>query len=102
MASPMKKGKRTTDFSIRSLIDDRQNDLEQHSTSPTSTSPSKSASNESFQYSPSSSSTCTTSASGIMRRLSWSNQPAQAQWLPDAEIIDKARMCKLLRVFSRC
>jgi hypothetical protein len=69
MESLAKKPKRNTDFSIRSLIDDIQ-----HSTS---------TSNESLQYSPTSS-----GGSSITARLSWSNKP---QWLPDAEIIDKAR-----------
>jgi hypothetical protein len=83
MERPLKKSKRTTDFSIRSLID-----CSQHS-SLHNTSPSKSASNESLQYSPSSSSTGTS----IMARLSWpqNTNNTQPQWLPDAEIIDKAR-----------
>jgi hypothetical protein len=67
-----KKPKRNTDFSIRSLIDNIQ-----HSTS---------TSNESLQYSPTSS-----GGSSITARLSWSNTP---NWLPDADIIDKARKLK--------
>jgi hypothetical protein len=78
MERTLKKSQRTTDFSIRSLID-----CSQHSTSP-----SKSASNESLQYSPSSSSTGTS----VIARLSWpQNTNTQPHWLPDAEIIDKAR-----------
>jgi hypothetical protein len=86
----LKNPKRNTDFSIRSLIDCSQNNI-QHSSSHT-TSPSKSTSNESLQYSPSSSSTGTTGGSSIIARLSWShNNNKQPNWLPDAEIIDKAR-----------
>jgi homeobox protein MSX len=83
MERPLKKPKRNTDFSIRSLID-----CSQHTTSP-----SKSTSNESLQYSPSSSST-ETGGSSIIARLSWpynNNNNTQPHWLPDAEIIDKAR-----------
>jgi len=89
MEPSLKKSKRNTDFSIRSLIDCSQNDI-QHSSSHT-TSPSKSTSNESLQYSPSSSSTCT-GGSSIIARLSWpNNNNTQSHWLPDAGIIDKAR-----------
>jgi hypothetical protein len=89
MEPPLKKSKRNTDFSIRSLIDCSHNQL-QHSSSHT-TSPSKSTSNESLQYSPSSSSTGTANSS-VIARLSWSlNNTTKAHWLPDAEIIDKAR-----------
>ena len=105
MELPLKISKRNTDFSIRALIDCSQNDI-QHSSSHT-TSPSKSISNESLQCSPSSSSTCT-GGSSIITRLSWTcntnvnnhtnknnynNNSAQQQphWLPDAEVIDKAR-----------
>ncbi|CAF4483744.1 unnamed protein product, partial [Rotaria magnacalcarata] len=57
MELPLKLSKRNTDFSIRSLINCSQNDI--HRT----TSPSKSTSNESLQYSPSSSSTTCTGGS---------------------------------------
>ena len=82
MEPPLKKYKRPpTDFSIRSLIDSSSTH-DPHSSSHTS-SPTKSTSNESLQYSPSSSSTGTTPGHHpILNRLSW---------LPDAEIIDKAR-----------
>ncbi|CAF1060762.1 unnamed protein product [Rotaria sordida] len=91
--------KRNTDFSIRSLIDCAQNDI-QHSLSHT-TSPSKSTSNESLQYSPSS-----TGGSSIITRLSWSqnnnnNNNTQVNWLPDAEIIDKARNNELPRINAK-
>jgi len=84
MEPSLKKSKRNTDFSIRSLIDCSQNDI-QHSSSHT-TSPSKSTSNESQQYSPSSS-----GGGSIIARLSWPNNNTQSHWLPDAGIIDKAR-----------
>ena len=79
MEKLIKKPKRNTDFSIRSLINSSQNHIS-HTTSP-----SKSTSNESLQYSPSSSS----AGSHTLPHLSWSNN--QPHWLPDAEIIDKAR-----------
>ncbi|UJR15274.1 hypothetical protein I4U23_002228 [Adineta vaga] len=98
MEPPLKKSKRNTDFSIRSLIDCSQNDI-LHSSSHT-TSPSKSTSNESLQYSPSSSSTCT-GGSGMISRLSWTNNNTQPHWLPDAEIIDKARNNELPRINAK-
>jgi len=101
MERPLKKPKRNTDFSIRSLIDCSQNDI-QHSSSHT-TSPSKSTSNESLQYSPSSSSTGTGGSSAIAR-LSWphnNNNNTQQHWLPDAEIIDKARNNELPRINAK-
>jgi homeobox protein MSX len=69
MEPPFKKTKRPTDFSIRSLID--------------------STSNESFQYSPTSSST---GGNSIITRLSW---------LPDADIIDKARNNELPKINAK-
>ncbi|CAF1252658.1 unnamed protein product [Rotaria sp. Silwood1] len=99
MELPLKISKRNTDFSIRSLIDCSQNDI-QHSSSHT-TSPSKSTSNESLQYSPSSSSTCT-GGSSIITRSSWSqNTNTQLHWLPDAEIIDKARNNELPKINAK-
>ena len=68
MEFPSKKNKRTTDFSIRSLID--------------------STSNESCQYSPNSSN----GANSVITRLSW---------LPDAEIIDKARNNELPKINAK-
>jgi hypothetical protein len=68
MEPPFKKSKRPTDFSIRSLID--------------------STSNESFQYSPTSS----TGGNSIITRLSW---------LPDADIIDKARNNELPKINAK-
>lgn len=68
MATEMKKTKRTTDFSIRSLID--------------------SSSNESCQYSP-------TSSSGTTSAIS------QLSWLPDAQIIDKARNNELPKINAK-
>ncbi|CAF0769529.1 unnamed protein product [Rotaria sordida] len=68
MEPPLKKSKRPTDFSIRSLID--------------------STSNESFQYSPTSS----TGRNSIITRLSW---------LPDADIIDKARNNELPKINAK-
>lgn len=68
MEPPLKKSKRTTDFSIRSLID--------------------STSNESFQYSPTSS----TGQNSVITRLSW---------LPDADIIDKARNNELPKINAK-
>lgn len=94
MERSFKKTKRNTDFSIRSLIDI------QHSSSHI-TSPSKSTSNESLQYSPSSSSTGTGGSNSLIARLSWphnnNNNNTQSNWLPDAEIIDKAR--KFIEIF---
>ncbi|CAF4772464.1 unnamed protein product [Rotaria sp. Silwood1] len=69
MEPPFKKSKRPTDFSIRSLID--------------------STSNESFQYSPTSSSI---GKNSIITRLSW---------LPDADIIDKARNNELPKINAK-
>jgi len=98
MERPLKKPKRNTDFSIRSLINCSQNDI-QHSSSHI-TSPSKSTSNESLQYSPSSS-----GGSSIIARLSWSNNNnnnnTQPHWLPDAEIIDKARNNELPKINAK-
>ncbi len=68
MEPPFKKIKRPTDFSIRSLID--------------------STSNESLQYSPTSS----TGGNSVITRLSW---------LPDAEIIDKARNNELPKINAK-
>jgi homeobox protein MSX len=68
MEPPCKKIKCPTDFSIRSLID--------------------SASNESFQYSPTSS----TGGNSVITRLSW---------LPDADIIDKARNNELPKINAK-
>jgi homeobox protein MSX len=68
MEPPFKKTKRPTDFSIRSLID--------------------STSNESCQYSPTSS----TGGNSVITRLSW---------LPDAEIIDKARNNELPKINAK-
>lgn len=68
MEPPLKKSKRPTDFSIRSLID--------------------STSSESFQYSPTSS----TGKNSITTRLSW---------LPDAQIIDKARNNELPKINAK-
>lgn len=82
-----KKPKRNTDFSIRSLIN----------SSSQLTSPSKSSSNESFQYSPSSSSNGASFA-----RFSWpSTSQSQTPWLPDAEIIDKARNNELPKINAK-
>lgn len=67
-----KKTKRTTDFSIRSLID----------------SPATTTSNESSQHSPSSSS----GGNSVNTRLSW---------LPDAQIIDKARNNELPKINAK-
>lgn len=89
MELPLKLSKRNTDFSIRSLIDCSQNDT-QHSSSHT-TSPSKSTSNDCLQYSPSSSSTGTGGSNSVATRVSWTQNNSQLNWLPDAEIIDKAR-----------
>ncbi|CAF0903125.1 unnamed protein product [Adineta steineri] len=99
MEPPLKKSKRNTDFSIRSLIDCSQNDI-QHSSSHT-TSPSKSTSNESLQYSPSSSGGG--DGSSILARLSWNhnNNNTQPHWLPDADIIDKARNNELPRINAK-
>ncbi|CAF1038909.1 unnamed protein product [Adineta ricciae] len=94
MEPPLKKSKRNIDFSIRSLIDCSQNDT-LHSSCHT-TSPSKSASNESLQYSPSSS-----AGSGMAGRLSWTNTTSQSHWLPDAEIIDKARNNELPKINAK-
>jgi len=68
MEPPCKKIKCPTDFSIRSLID--------------------STSNESFQYSPTSS----TGGNSVITRLSW---------LPDADIIDKARNNELPKINAK-
>lgn len=81
--SSKKSTRTTTDFSIRSLID---------CSSHSSSSPSKSLSNESHPYSPSSSS----GGGSINARLSWP-QTSKTHWLPDAQIIDKARKNRLLR-----
>jgi hypothetical protein len=97
MEPPLKKSKRTSDFSIRSLIDCTQNKIQYSSSHITS--PSKSTSNESLQYSPSSSSTCTAGGNSIIARLSWS-QNTQSHWLPDAEIIDKARKNIIYRLLE--
>ncbi|CAF4286563.1 unnamed protein product [Rotaria sp. Silwood2] len=98
MELPLKISKRNTDFSIRSLIDCSENDI--HRSSSHTTSPSKSTSNESLQYSPSSSSTCT-GGSSIMTQSSWSqnNNNTQLHWLPDAEIIDKARNSMMMMMY---
>ncbi|CAF2752247.1 unnamed protein product [Rotaria sp. Silwood2] len=100
MELPLKISKRNTDFSIRSLIDCSENDI--HRSSSHTTSPSKSTSNESLQYSPSSSSTCT-GGSSIMTQSSWSqnNNNTQLHWLPDAEIIDKARNNELPKINAK-
>jgi hypothetical protein len=68
MESRSKKCQRPTDFSIRSLID--------------------STSNESLQYSPTSS----TGGNSMITRLSW---------LPDAQIIDKARNNELPKINAK-
>jgi homeobox protein MSX len=68
MESSFKKNKCLTDFSIRSLID--------------------STSNESFQYSPTSS----IGGNSVITRLSW---------LPDADIIDKARNNELPKINAK-
>ncbi|CAF1008782.1 unnamed protein product [Rotaria magnacalcarata] len=96
MELPLKLSKRNTDFSIRSLINCSQNDI--HRT----TSPSKSTSNESLQYSPSSSSTtCTGGSSSNITRSSWPQNNTQLHWLPDADIIDKARNNELPRINAK-
>ena len=96
MEPQLKKFKRPTDFSIRSLIDSNTS-IE---TSSHTSSPNKSISNESLQYSPSSSSTGTTPASTMFNRLSWS-QVNSRHWLPDADIIDKARTYFFRRISSQ-
>lgn len=69
-----KKFKRTTDFSIKSLMDQSSH-----------------ANETVVDHSTSSSSSCSpTSNNGMMCQLSW-NKPNSSTWLPDAEIIDKAR-----------
>lgn len=69
MEPPLKKSKRPTDFSIRSLIDSTNN-------------------TESLQYSP----TPSTETNGAATKLSW---------LPDAEIIDKARNNELPKINAK-
>ena len=69
MESSLKKSKRPTDFSIRSLID--------------------STNNETSQYSPPSS---TSGSSNVTTRLAW---------LPDANIIDKARNNELPKINAK-
>jgi len=91
-----KKVKRNTDFSIRSLINSSQK-IDELSHPAHITSPSKSTSNESFQYSPSSSSNGASFA-----RVSWpSSSTSQTPWLPDAEIIDKARNNELPKINAK-
>ena len=70
MEPPLKKVKRPTDFSIRSLIDSTNN------------------TNETNQYSPTSS----VDETSVTTKLSW---------LPDAEIIDKARNNELPKINAK-
>ncbi|CAF0899060.1 unnamed protein product [Didymodactylos carnosus] len=89
--------KTKTDFSVRRLIGnivENDNDTNAEDvTHSTSSSPSKS-SNESIQYSP-------TSKSCPRQRLSWSSVDTGQTWLPDAEIIDKARNNELPKINAK-